>query len=71
MGGMIAQYLGAHFPDRIHSLLLCDTASEMPTLDMWNDRISSAQNGGIYSTTRWNITALVYCTISRKRQSGR
>lgn len=47
MGGMIAQYLGAHFPDRIHSLLLCDTASEMPTLAMWNDRISTAQEGGI------------------------
>ena len=57
MGGMIAQYLGAHFPDRIHSLLLCDTASEMPTLDMWNDRISSAQNGG--------ITALLDGTLQR------
>jgi len=47
MGGMIAQYLGANFPGRIQSLLLCDTASEMPTLEMWNDRISSAQAGGI------------------------
>lgn len=57
MGGMIAQYLGAHFPDRIHSLLLCDTASEMPTLEMWNDRISSAQEGG--------ITALLDGTLKR------
>jgi 3-oxoadipate enol-lactonase len=57
MGGMIAQYLGAHFRDRIHSLLLCDTASEMPTLDMWNDRISSAQDGG--------ITALLDGTLQR------
>nr|MBX2881406.1 alpha/beta fold hydrolase [Granulosicoccus sp.] len=57
MGGMIAQYLGANFPDRIHSLLLCDTASEMPTREMWNDRISSAQNGG--------ITALLDGTLQR------
>lgn len=47
MGGMIAQYLGANHSDRIHSLMLCDTASEMPTLEMWNDRISTAEDKGI------------------------
>lgn len=47
MGGMIAQYLGANYPDRVQSLLLCDTASEMPTLEMWNDRISTAHKDGI------------------------
>ncbi len=47
MGGMIAQYMGANYSDRVHSLLLCDTASEMPTLEMWNDRISTAQDHGI------------------------
>ncbi|MFY0613559.1 MAG: 3-oxoadipate enol-lactonase [Hyphomicrobiaceae bacterium] len=47
MGGMIAQYLGANYPERIRSLLLCDTASEMPTLEMWNDRISTAESQGI------------------------
>lgn len=47
MGGMIGQYLGANFSERLHSLLLCDTASEMPTLEMWNDRISTARDNGI------------------------
>lgn len=47
MGGMIAQYAGANFPERVASLLLCDTASEMPTLEMWNDRISMAESQGI------------------------
>ncbi len=47
MGGMIGQYLGAHYPKRIDSLLLCDTASEMPTLEMWNDRIATAEKDGI------------------------
>jgi len=47
MGGMIAQYLGANYSPRLHSLLLCDTASEMPTLEMWNDRIATAQDQGI------------------------
>lgn len=47
MGGMIAQYLGANHSERILSLMLCDTASEMPTLEMWNDRISTARDNGI------------------------
>ncbi len=47
MGGMIGQYIGANHPDRVSSLLLCDTASEMPTLEMWNDRISTADTQGI------------------------
>jgi len=47
MGGMIAQYLGANYSERLHSLLLCDTASEMPTHEMWNDRINTAQQQGI------------------------
>ncbi|MGI9520687.1 MAG: 3-oxoadipate enol-lactonase [Hyphomicrobiaceae bacterium] len=47
MGGMIGQYLGANHADHIQSLLLCDTASEMPTREMWNDRISMAQDQGI------------------------
>lgn len=49
MGGMIAQYVGAHYPERVLSLILCDTASEMPTLDMWNERIAKAENHGIAS----------------------
>lgn len=47
MGGMIAQYLGANYSGRLHSLMLCDTASEMPTLEMWNERISTAESKGI------------------------
>jgi len=47
MGGMIAQYAGAKFPERVLSLLLCDTASEMPTQQMWNDRMATAQEKGI------------------------
>lgn len=47
MGGMIGQYLGANHADRLMSLALCDTASEMPTLEMWNDRIATAEKNGI------------------------
>lgn len=64
MGGMIGQYLGANYSGRLHSLLLCDTASEMPTPAMWNDRIATAQDQGITglidgTLTRWFTKAFL------------
>jgi len=46
MGGMIAQQLGARFPERILSLALCDTASEMPPRAMWEERLAIARSQG-------------------------
>ncbi len=57
MGGMIAQQIGARFPDRVHSLSLCDTASEMPPRSMWEERLASARSRGVAS--------LVDATIQR------
>ena len=47
MGGMIGQQLGARYPDRVHSLSLCDTASEMPPRSLWEDRLVTAREQGI------------------------
>lgn len=47
MGGMIAQRLAVNRPNLVRSLSLCDTASEMPTLAMWNDRIATANAKGV------------------------
>jgi 3-oxoadipate enol-lactonase len=47
MGGMIGQQLAIRHPDKVLSLSLCDTASEMPTPAMWNDRLSTAREKGI------------------------
>ncbi len=47
MGGMIAQQIGARYPDRVESLLLCDTASEMPPRSMWEERLAIARKDGI------------------------
>lgn len=47
MGGMIAQYLGANYPELIYSLSLCDTASEMPPRSLWAERLQTAQTQGI------------------------
>jgi 3-oxoadipate enol-lactonase len=47
MGGMIAQQLGARYPDKVLSLALCDTASEMPPRSMWEERFGIARAQGI------------------------
>jgi 3-oxoadipate enol-lactonase len=46
MGGMIAQQIGARYADRVYSLSLCDTASEMPPRSMWEERLLTAQTKG-------------------------
>jgi 3-oxoadipate enol-lactonase len=58
MGGMICQQIGARYSDRVYSLSLCDTASEMPPRSMWEERISIARSqgvGGLLDSTiqRW------------------
>lgn len=57
MGGMIGQQLAVRHPDKVLSLVLCDTASEMPPRSMWEDRFATAREDG--------ITGLVESTIKR------
>ena len=47
IGGMIGQQLGARFPERIYSLSLCNTASEMPPRSLWEERFEIARTQGI------------------------
>lgn len=47
MGGMIGQQLGARYPQKVLSLALCDSASEMPPRSMWEERLAIARRQGI------------------------
>ncbi len=47
MGGMTGQTFGAKRPDMLLSLILCDTASAMPSADLWTPRIEMARNEGM------------------------
>jgi 3-oxoadipate enol-lactonase len=49
MGGMIGQQLGAKNPEVLHSLTLCDTASQLGVPGMWEERINMAREGGMPS----------------------
>jgi 3-oxoadipate enol-lactonase len=57
MGGMIAQQLGARYPEKVLSLALCDTASEMPPRSLWQERLEIARTQG--------TAGLVDATIKR------
>ena len=47
IGGMIGQQLGARYPERMYSLSLCNTASEMPPRSLWEDRFQIARTQGL------------------------
>jgi 3-oxoadipate enol-lactonase len=47
MGGFIGQLFAASHPDRVLSLVLCDTACVMPPASLWNERIEMAEKEGV------------------------
>jgi len=47
MGGMIGIWLGINAPDRIHRLVLCNTAARIGTREMWNTRIATVRKQGM------------------------
>lgn len=57
MGGFTGQMLTVRHPEKILSLVLCDTACEMPPESLWNERIEVAGTQG--------IEALVLGTLER------
>jgi len=49
MGGLIGQYLGIHFPDRLSKIILSNTAAKIGTVEGWNNRIFQVKNHGLSS----------------------
>lgn len=47
MGGMIGMWLGIHASDRLHRLVLCNTAARIGTQEMWNARIAAVRKNGM------------------------
>lgn len=47
IGGLIGQRLAATAPQRVKSLILCDTAPRIGPPQMWDDRIAAIRKGGI------------------------
>ncbi len=47
MGGMIAQQFALRHPQQLRSVVLCDSASEMPPRSMWEQRFETARAQGV------------------------
>jgi len=46
LGGMIGQWMGVHYVNRLRSLVLVGSRSVMPPASMWDERIRIARNNG-------------------------
>lgn len=49
MGGMTGMFLGSHDPQRLHKIVLCNTAAKIGTPESWNARIETVRKGGMKS----------------------
>lgn len=47
IGGRVAMEMAALAPDRVRSLILCDTALEFPPPETWQQRIDAVARGGM------------------------
>ncbi|HTN10140.1 MAG TPA: 3-oxoadipate enol-lactonase [Acetobacteraceae bacterium] len=47
IGGMIAQSVASLAPERVQSLVLCDTAMAIPTAQSWRERAAAVRQGGM------------------------
>jgi 3-oxoadipate enol-lactonase len=51
MGGMVGQMLGSQYADRLISLTLCDTAAQLPPVEVWEERMTNARGKGMAALT--------------------
>ena len=47
IGGMVAQHLAAHAPERVARVILCDTAAVIGPPEVWNTRIAGIRKVGL------------------------
>jgi 3-oxoadipate enol-lactonase len=47
MGGMIGMWLGVNARERLHRLVLCNTAARIGTKEAWNGRIATVRKDGM------------------------
>lgn len=75
LGGVTGQWMGAHAPSRLSSLVLCNTAPKIGTPDVWNARIATVGANGMSAISealigRWFTPAFVArdpATIARMK----
>lgn len=66
LGGMIGMWLGTYHPERLHRLVLCNTAAKRGTPESWNSRLALLSREGMAGLTpsildRWFTARFQRC----------
>lgn len=55
LGGMTAQWMGVHAPERVAGLVLANTAARIGTVESWNERIAIVREKGMSAVAEMTI----------------
>ncbi|MFK8160953.1 MAG: 3-oxoadipate enol-lactonase [Lewinella sp.] len=67
MGGQVGQWIGVHHANRLHKLVLCNTAAHIGTAEGWNQRIEQIKAKGLSSI--WDNTQKIWLRESFIREN--
>jgi 3-oxoadipate enol-lactonase len=75
IGGITALWLGVHAPDRVHRLVLANTAARIGSIESWSERMRLVRTGGLdgladVTMARWFTAAFRQAepaTVARMR----
>ena len=56
MGGLIGQWLGIYYSEKLDKLIICNTASKIGTIETWNERIEGVFKNGTSSIWQGTLT---------------
>ena len=63
IGGITALWLGVHAPDRVHRLVLANTAARIGSVEFWNERMELVRSGRAGSARRRHDGAVVHAGV--------
>ena len=55
VGGLIAQAVALNFPERVRTLVLCDTGAKIATAEAWQQRIDKVRADGVDSLVQMTM----------------
>jgi len=70
VGGMIALDFAATWPERVQSLVLCDTAPKIGTAVLWNERITNLRQNGMVALSDMILSRWFASSFARQNPAA-